>query len=315
MSYHRSNSNHGQSKISVTKTKTTIDQAYAYCQQLAKAHYENFPVASVLLPKHLRRPVAAIYAFARTADDFADEGTTVSMAERLAQLEHYSVSLQQIATDRYQAEDPIFIALQDAINQFSLPLQLFEDLLIAFRQDVTKSRYTDLANVLDYCRYSANPVGRLVLHLQGQPTDGQLQQSDAICSSLQLINFYQDIVQDLTEQNRVYLPQELLTANGIDNDDLLNAEDQQLAAVLRPLYQQTRELMRAGIPLGTSIFGRLGWEIRAMTLGGIMTLSKLQQQPDHQLLSRPRLSKRQLLWIFMVTVSKRLYLKMAYKFS
>jgi hydroxysqualene synthase len=314
MNYHRSNSNHGQSKISVTKTKTSIHQAYAYCQQLAKAHYENFPVASVLLPKHLRRAVAAIYAFARTADDFADEGTA-PMAERLAKLNHYSALLKQIETGQCEVEDPIFIALQDAIKQFSLPLQLFEDLLIAFRQDVTKSRYTDFADVLDYCRYSANPVGRLVLYIQGQPTTGQLQQSDAICSSLQLINFYQDIAQDLTEQNRVYLPQDLLTVNGIDNDDLLNAENQQLAAVLRPLYQRTRELMRAGIPLGTSISGRLGWEIRAMTLGGIMTLSKLQQQPDHQLLSRPRLSRLQLLWILLVTASKSRYLKMAYKFS
>ena len=153
------------------------------------------------------------------------------------------------------------------------------------------------------------------MYLQGQLTTEQRQQSDAICSSLQLINFYQDIAQDLTEQNRVYLPQDLLIANGIDNDDLLNADNQQLAAVLRPLYQQTRELMRAGIPLGTSISGRLGWEIRAMTLAGIMTLSKLQKQTDHQLLSRPRLSRRQLLWILLVTASKRRYLKMAYKFS
>ena len=314
MSYHRSSSNHGQSKISVTKTKTTIDNAYAYCQQLAKAHYENFPVASVLLPKRLRRPVAAIYAFARTADDFADEGSA-PVAERLAKLDHYSVLLQQIATGQYQADNPIFVALQDAINQFSLPLQLFENLLIAFRQDVTKSRYTDFAEVLDYCRYSANPVGRLVLYLQGQPGIGQLQLSDAICSALQLINFYQDIAQDLTEQNRVYLPQDLLTANGIDNDDLLNAENQQLANILRPLYQQTRELISRGIPLGASLSGRLGWEIRAMTLGGIMTLSKLQKQTDPQLLSRPRLSRRQLLWILLVTASKRRYLKMAYKFS
>ena len=314
MNYHRSSSNHGQSKISVTKTKTRIDQAYAYCQQLAKAHYENFPVASVLLPKHLRRPVAAIYAFARTADDFADEGTA-PMAERLAKLDHYSTLLKQIEAGQCEVEDPIFIALQDAINQFSLPLQLLEDLLIAFRQDVTKSRYTDIADVLDYCRYSANPVGRLVLYLQGQPTAGQLKQSDAICSSLQLINFYQDIAQDLTEQNRVYLPQDLLTANSIDNDDLLNTENQQLANILRPLYQQTRELISRGIPLGASLSGRLGWEIRAMILGGIMTLSKLRQLPDHQLLSRPRLSKRQLLWVLLVTASKRRYLKMAYKFS
>ncbi len=298
----------------MTASRADIDKAYAWCQQLAKSHYENFPVASALLPGRLRRPIAAIYAFARTADDFADEGDA-SQSERLVKLNEYSLLLQQIKSNHYSDENPIFIALQDAVREFSLPVQLFEDLLIAFRQDVVKSRYADLDEVMDYCRYSANPVGRLLLYLQGQPNNHQLQQSDAVCSALQLINFYQDIEQDLTEQNRLYLPQDLLTNAGLEEKELLNADSQKLAPVLRYLYQQTSALMQTGIPLGADISGRLGWEIRAMTLGGIMTLSQLNQQSDKALLSRPRLSRRRLIWILMVAAHKSLYLKVAYKYS
>lgn len=298
----------------MTTTKAEIDTAYAWCQQLAKSHYENFPVASALLPGRLRRPIAAIYAFARTADDVADEGDA-PQSERLAKLNEYSLFLQQIKSNQYNGNNPIFVALQDAVRQFSLPMQLFEDLLIAFRQDVVKSRYANFDEVMDYCRYSANPVGRLLLYLQGQPTDQQLQQSDAICSALQLINFYQDIEQDLTEQNRLYLPEDLLTSAGLAEKDLLSADSHKLASVLRPLYQHTSQLMQSGIPLGAGIHGRLGWEIRAMTLGGIMTLSQLQQQSDKDLLSRPRLTRRQLAWILLVAAYKPLYSKAAYKFS
>ncbi len=298
----------------MTASRADIDKAYAWCQQLAKSHYENFPVASALLPERLRRPIAAIYAFARTADDFADEGDA-PQSERLVKLNEYSLLLQQIKSNHYSDENPIFIALQDAVREFSLPVQLFEDLLIAFRQDVVKSRYANLDEVMDYCRYSANPVGRLLLYLQGQPNNPQLQQSDAICSALQLINFYQDIEQDLMEQNRLYLPQDLLANAGLEEKDLMNADSQQLTPVLRYLYQQTSTLMLTGIPLGADISGRLGWEIRAMTLGGIMTLSQLIQQPDKALLSRPRLSRRRLVWILMVAAHKSLYLKVAYKYS
>lgn len=297
----------------MTATNDEIDKAYAWCQQLAKSHYENFPVASVLLPRHLRRPIAVIYAFARTADDFADEGNA-AQSDRLAKLNEYSSLLQQIKANQYVANNPIFIALQDTVRQFSLPVQLFEDLLIAFRQDVVKSRYANFAEVLDYCRYSANPVGRLILYLQGRPSDQQLQQSDAVCSALQLINFYQDIEQDLTEQNRLYLPQDMLTHHGLQAKELLNIDSRRLAPVLRDLYQQTAELMQSGIPLGATIPGRLGWEIRAMTLGGILSLWQLQQQPDHDLLSRPRLSRWQLVWIACAAINKKYYLKIAHKF-
>ena len=145
-------------------TKSELDNAYRFCQQLAQSHYENFPVASLLLPKRLRKPISVIYAFARTADDFADEGSE-SESTRLEQLEQYSTALKQISADNYQGNAPIFIALQDVVQQHQLPIGLFEDLLSAFKQDVVKSRYADFDEVLDYCRFSANPVGRLLLYL------------------------------------------------------------------------------------------------------------------------------------------------------
>lgn len=288
------------------RTKTELERAYAFCLGMAKTHYENFPVASVLLPKKLRRPIAAIYAFSRKADDIADEGDAPP-SERLQQLDYYSDCLQQIDTGNYRGNDTIFVALQDSVRQFSLPVQLLEDLLIAFRQDVLKTRYADFAEVLAYCRYSANPVGRLILHLQGHPTETQLKQSDAICSALQLINFYQDVIQDFTEQQRIYIPQDELSAAGIEEAELLNPQTQKLAPILRSLYHRTQLMMAGGVELGTSIPGRLGWEIRAMTLGGIYTLSKLQQQPDKTLLSRPRLTKPTLLKIFLNSIRSSSY--------
>ena len=280
------------------RNKTELDKAYAFCQNMAKSHYENFPVASILLPKALRHPIAVIYAFARTADDFADENN-IPVEDRLRLLNAYSQYLSEIAAQCYAGNDPIFLALQDVVHRFNLPIQLLEDLLIAFRQDVVKSRYTTFNEVLDYCRFSANPVGRLLLHLQGTPTQQQLQQSDAICTSLQLINFYQDIVQDFTEQNRIYIPLDELSAIGIDEANLIQADTSILAPLLRSLYLRTELIMSEGLELGSSLSGRLGWEIRAMTLGGLTTLLALKRQPDDTLLGRPRLSRKTMTWVII----------------
>jgi len=289
---------------------TDLNNAYQFCQQLAQSHYENFPVASKLLPKKLRQPISVIYAFARTADDFADEGD-LNTQQRLTQLNHYSANLLAIDNHHYQGDEPIFIALADVIQQHHLPISLFEDLLTAFKQDVHKPRYQHFNEVLDYCRYSANPVGRLLLFLNGKPCEQQLQQSDAICTALQLINFYQDIEQDIREQDRIYLPLEELKQFGINEQQLLQAETDPLAPLLRHQYQRASTIMQSGIELGNSLNGRIGWEIRAMTLGGVTTLNKLIHQDDKQLLSRPRLSKQQLIMILMTSLSKRLYLRKA----
>lgn len=284
-----------------------LEQAYQFCQNMAQSHYENFPVASVLLPKKLRQPISVIYAFARTADDFADEGDA-SQQQRLEQLNNYSTALQAIASNNYQGDNPIFIALTDVITQHQLPINLFEDLLDAFKQDVVKSRYANFDQVLDYCRRSANPVGRLLLLLQGKPTEQQLQQSDAICSALQLINFYQDIVQDLTESDRIYIPTDELDQFGVSEPQLTNLETTEIAPLIRLQYTRAQQLMAKGIELGTTVDGRIGWEIRAMTLGGVATLSKLMSQHDNELLNRPRLSKFTLSKILLISCSKRLYL-------
>ena len=294
------------------RNKTELDKAYAFCLNMAKSHYENFPVASILLPKTLRRPIAVIYAFARTADDFADEDN-IPAEDRLRLLNAYSQYLSEIADQSYVGNDPIFLALQDTVHRFNLPIQLLEDLLIAFRQDVVKSRYKTFNEVLDYCRFSANPVGRLLLHLQGIPTQLQLQQSDAICTSLQLINFYQDIVQDYTEQNRIYIPQDELAAIGIDEADLIQTDTSLLSPLLRTLYLRTEQIMSEGLELGSSLSGRLGWEIRAMTLGGLTTLSALIQQPDKALLNRPRLSRRTMMGVILNSAFKTRYKQITYR--
>ncbi|MDT8310219.1 MAG: squalene synthase HpnC [Methylophaga sp.] len=296
----------------MTQSSARINQAYAWCQALAKSHYENFPVASILVPRRLRRAIAAIYAFARSADDFADEGDAPQV-ERLTKLNQYSQLLHQIDAGQYSGNDPIFIALQHAIKQFSLPVQLFEDLLIAFRQDVVKSRYTNFAEVLDYCHYSANPVGRILLYLDGNPSELQLIQSDAICSALQLINFCQDIAQDYIEQDRIYIPQDELVAAGLEEIDLLHPVTDKIAPLIRSLYQRSQDLMIQGYQLGISVQGCLGWEIKAMTLGGMTTLKLLKQQKDRDLLTRPRLDKVQLLKIIAVSACNRSYLGMATK--
>lgn len=285
-----------------------LRSAYDFCHKLAHAHYENFPVASILLPKRIRKPISVIYAFARTADDFADEGD-LSQAERLNQLDSFSHALEQLKQGEYQGNDPIFIALEDVISRHQLPIALFDDLLTAFRQDVVKSRYTDFAEVLDYCHHSADPVGRLLLHLVISPSEHQLQQSDAVCTALQLINFYQDIVQDFREQNRVYIPQTELGAAYLRESDLIAGNSQDIAPVIRSLYQRTAAIMQQGYHLGASLKGRMGWEVRAMTLGGITTLHLLSCQSDKKLLTRPRLSKTQMVSIMLRSAPPRLYLR------
>ena len=285
-----------------------LEQAYDYCQKLAKSHYENFPVASILLPKRLRKPISVIYSFARTADDFADEGDA-SQTERLQQLDSYSQAIQQINNNHYQGSDPIFIALADVIKQHLLPINLFNDLLSAFKQDVIKSRYANFDEVLDYCTRSANPVGRLLLHLVGQTSDEQLKQSDAVCTALQLINFYQDIVQDYTESDRIYIPQDELAKAGLKEQDLVNPDSQKIAPLIRSLYQRTERIIADGCELGVHLSGRMGWEVRAVTLGGIFTLDKLIGQDDERLLTRPRLGKFIFIKILVVSFFRGLYFR------
>ena len=236
-------------------------------------HYENFPVASVLLPARLRRPIAAIYRFARTADDVADEGDA-SPAERLSRLQEYGRQLHGIERGE-RLDDPLFLEVADAVEQYRLPMQLFHDLLDAFSQDVVKSRYRDFAELLDYSRRSADPIGRLLLHLFGTAREETAQLSDRICSALQLINFWQDVAIDLAK-DRIYLPLEDMARFGVDEAQLAgHAATPSFRALLRFEIERTRAMLYAGAPLGGMLPGRVGLEIRMVVAGGDAILQKL----------------------------------------
>lgn len=275
--------------------KEILEKAYTECLNMAQSHYENFPVASRLLPKHLRQPIAVIYAFARRADDFADEGD-LSDKERIASLDDFSNKLNLIEQGN-EVEDTTFIALADVIKQHQLPVSLFHDLLTAFKMDVTKARYANFGEVMEYCRYSANPVGRLLLHLNKETSPQSLGQSDAICSALQLTNFWQDICQDLEESDRIYIPQDEMEKYGVSEDDIRNKNTNDASRKLIAFQiARTAKLMQSGAPLGKVLKGRMGLELRMTIMGGSRILYKLNQQYD-DVFSRPRLSKWDIAWV------------------
>jgi squalene synthase HpnC len=285
-----------------------LEEAYAHCQSLASSHYENFPVASVLLPKHLRRPISAIYAFARTADDFADEGK-LSDAARLNALNDYSKALQYIAKNRESPDNSaIFTALTDTIQQHTLDIRLLDDLLTAFKQDVTQSHYQTHDDVIAYCRHSANPVGRLLLQLHGYTDNTRLQQSDAICTALQLINFYQDIQDDYQQRDRIYLPQEDMAKHHIIETDLAKrTTSAEFNDLMQQQYQRVADLLHIGMPLGLQLMGRFGWEIRTTILAACSLLHTLKHRPANQQLERPHLSKAQLGKLLVFSLRKKTY--------
>lgn len=279
-----------------------LRDAYRHCVSLAQAHYENFPVASHLLPRALREPITVIYAFARTADDFADEGERAP-TERLALLDHYRLQLEATLSGTAPA-NPVFIALADVIATHHLPPQLFHDLLTAFRSDVTTTRYETFDAVLHYCRHSANPVGRLLLHLVGAATPQHLTQSDAICTALQLINFYQDLAQDITENNRIYIPLDEMARFGVTEDDLRQRRDTApLRALLDHQLDRARALMLSGAPLANTLRGRFGFELRLIVHGGLRVLDRLQQRRD-TVFARPRLARSDWLAMFWAALSR-----------
>jgi squalene synthase HpnC len=272
-------------------------------------HYENFPVASWLCPPRLRAPIAALYHYARQADDIADEGEA-SAAQRLADLAAYRVELERVYAGHAPAQPRwagIFGALARAVRAHQLPAQPLHALLDAFEQDVrytaAGTRYADRAELLDYCRRSADPVGRLLLHLYGVQDETSLRQSDAICSALQLINFWQDLGQDLG-RGRHYLPLDALARHGVDETVLLVAEsgsqqDAAARALLQELCAQARALMLTGAPLALRLPGRIGWELRLVVQGGLLVLDRIAQLQYRTWRSRPRLGAAdlpRLLW-------------------
>ncbi|MDE2094304.1 MAG: squalene synthase HpnC [Burkholderiales bacterium] len=253
-------------------------------------HYENFPVASWLCPPAMRPAVSAIYAFARTADDLADEGD-VAPARRLADLADYRADLQAVyAGTRTSPRWPqVFEPLRIVQIRHSLPVALLADLLGAFEQDVVKHAYADRAELLDYCRRSANPVGRLLLHLYGVTESSALNQSDAICTALQLTNFWQDLSVD-TRRGRLYLPAADCARHGVAAQDLLDRRDTpNVRALVAEMVAWARERMVAGAPLVHAIAGRAGWELRLVVQGGLRVLERIDAIDCATLRVRPTL--------------------------
>jgi squalene synthase HpnC len=258
-------------------------------------HYENFPVASILLPKRLVPAVEAIYVFARSADDLADEGDAAP-AERLAALDAYTAALERIARGE-QAEDALFAKLAAIIKQYRLPLAPFHDLLSAFKQDVVTPRYASFELILDYCRRSANPVGRLMLSLYGAAGPANLRDSDAICSALQLINFLQDIAID-RKKERIYLPLDDLARFEVPAAQLDSGVlDARWRALMAFEVARARALMVEGAPLAPRLPGRIGWELRLVVQGGLRILEAIEHADYDVFKRRPRLKTRD--WILI----------------
>jgi len=287
--------------------KIQLYNAYQYCLSIANNHYENFPVASKFIPKHLRYAIAAVYAFARSADDFADEGN-LQQEQRLYLLEHYvseldciqkSLSTSQQSDYFYTSSNEIFTALADVIRQFKIPIALFYDLLNAFKQDVHGRRYRHFNDIMAYCRLSANPVGRILLYLNDSVTEQNLQHSDALCTGLQLINFYQDISQDMKENKRLYIALDDLQQFSVSEDDIQeNINNEHTQALLNRQLERAQSIYNSGKPLCLKLSGRFALELRMIYSGGQLILNHLKNGTDN-IYQRPRLShtdKVKILW-------------------
>jgi hydroxysqualene synthase len=267
--------------------RVPLASAYAACTRLAREHYENFPVASLLLPRAMRPHIAAVYAFARVADDFADEGTRtveerVQLLDRWADLLHERTGASVPATE-------IFLALHNTIREKRLPISLFDDLLSAFRQEVTVHRYATWSDLLDYCRRSANPVGRLVLRIAGHEDPALDRRSDALCTALQLANFWQDLERDW-EKGRLYVPRADLEAAGASESDLdARRITPAWRAALATVAARTRALFDEGRGVADDVSGRLRWELRLTWLGGVRILDRLERDGFDVFRHRPAL--------------------------
>ena len=282
----------------------TLADAYASCERIARQHYENFPVASLLLPAAMRPHIAAIYAFARAADDFADEGDRTP-AERIALLDDWAQRLQASVAPcpmplvPAREADAIFLALGHTIRSRSLPVGLFEDLLSAFRQDVDTKRYATWAELMDYCRRSANPVGRLVLRVAGHADDHLDRASDAVCTALQLTNFWQDLERDW-QRGRLYVPRDECERFGAREADLdARVWPAAWREALSEMAARTRRLFDEGRAVGDSLDGRLRYQLRLTWLGGVRILDRLDEIGFDVFTARPTLGKSDvpaLLW-------------------
>jgi len=283
------------------------EESRAYTRWLATHHYENFHVVSLLLPKRLHQDFYNVYSFCRWADDLGDE--IGDPAESLRLLAWWRGELHAMCAG--QAKHPVFVALDRTVREFSLPVTLFDDLIRAFEQDQTVTRYRNFEELFQYCRYSANPVGRLVLGLCGYRDAERQALSDATCTALQLANFWQDVTVDL-EKDRVYLPLDLLEAHGYPLEALLARQfDGRFRAAMQEAVNVTRELFLKGLPLADSVDRRLAIDLDLFSRGGLRVLEKIEAQDYDVLRSRPAISKVERVGLLLGALRRRTFSRSA----
>lgn len=280
---------------------SSLEHSQEYTRWLAKHHYENFTVASGLLPRHLRQHFYNVYAYCRWSDDLADEIGDKALSLEL--LDWWGTKLCQCYTGT--SRHPVFIALHETIRAFDIPIQPFADLLTAFRQDQRVTRYPNWEGVMHYCRYSANPVGRLVLYLGGYRDAERQALSDFTCTALQLANFWQDVSRDL-DKDRIYIPLDMLSAHGLTEADLFGRRfDTRYAGLMRELVARTRGLFEKGFPLIDQIEPQLRVDIELFSEGGLSVLDAIESIGYNTLQNRPSLSKVAKLRLLGQTYAKR----------
>ena len=278
----------------------TVTEAEQHTRDLATTHYENFHVVSFLLPKHLHQDFYNVYAYCRTADDLADE--IPDRDESLRQLNDWRAQLHRMYEG--DAEHPIFVALKGTAAKYGIPKQPFDDLITAFIQDRNKTRYANWDEVLDYCVYSANPVGRLVLYLCGYSDAERQRLSDATCSALQLANFWQDVTVDQLK-DRVYLPLDLLAKYRYTVDELFAHKfDERFRGIMREAVDRARELFLKGLPLAGLVNRRLAVDLELFSRGGMRVLGKIEQQNYDVLSRRPKISKVERAGLLLSTLAR-----------
>lgn len=279
-----------------------VSKAFSFCEQLAKSHYENFPVASFFIPREKRPYVWSIYAFARVADDFADEGDA-SAERRLAQLDRWGDYLNECFEGK--ATHPIFVALAETVTKCSIPRHLLADLLTAFKMDVTQKRFHTFNDLLYYCKHSANPVGRLVLHVFDNASDRTMGLSDNICTALQLANFWQDVAVDW-KKGRLYIPLEDCRRFGYTESALdASTIDKRFRDLMSFEVERTRELFLSGKPLLREAPPNLRFELALTWRGGMKILDKIEQQGYDVLSQRPAISTMDKLSILTSSLLRR----------
>lgn len=279
----------------------SLEEAFAYCERLAKAHYENFSVATWFLPKHLKQHFYHVYAYCRISDDLGDE--VGDARQSLALLDAWEQELD--ACYNGAPRHPVFVALRHTIHQFGIPKHEFSDLLVAFRRDQAITRFPTFADVLDYCKYSANPVGHLVLYLGGYSDPERQQLSDCTCTALQLANFWQDVSVDYAK-GRVYIPTEDLERFAVTEDDIAQRRfTPAFRELMRFQVERARDWFARGLPLANKVRPELALDIELFSRGGQEILNAIERQDFNVLSSRPAISKPKKLWLALRAAARK----------